>query len=427
MTLVSGCEHTEENRLLVSTAQAADHINADFYGGAPYPWPAQHLSRMADSDFERAMLCQGLGDWQHRLVPQRPRIWIAGCGTNQAVITALAFPDAQIIGSDISRPSLECARRAIADLSLHNVELREESLNEVEYVEQFDYVLCTGVVHHNADPASTLQRVARALKPRGVLELMVYNRYHRIAITAIQKAVRLLAGEPVDPGGDTEFQIVRELLAGFDHGRDVMKLLESHRHARREAVADTLLQPIEHNYVIASLHGLAQQCGLELVQPCPNQFDRALGTLRWNIRFADPQLRQRYWALTDVERWQIANLLQAERSPHLWFYLMPARAKGARGERQLCETFLETCFVPAATQRQRYALRDGHYRLDAGASRHPAATAGRLSAIVADADGTTPMRELLRRHSIGLDLDDVNDCRVQLTTPQFPFLRAVAK
>src|SRR6185503_12679728 len=128
------------------------------------------------------------------VVPRSPKIWIAGCGTNQAVITALRFPAATIVASDLSVTSLQTSAGTAKQLGIANVEFRNESINKASYREEFDYVICTGVIHHNAEPKTSLDRLVEALKPAGVLELMVYNRYHRITTTAFQKAIRILGG-----------------------------------------------------------------------------------------------------------------------------------------------------------------------------------------------------------------------------------------
>src|SRR5689334_7124119 len=97
----------EQNVSLAESGADVDGINAQFYGKYPFPPRAFRLERPLDPDFQRIMLCQDLGDWQHRTLPPRPAIWVAGCGTNQAVITALTFPRATVIGSDVSATSLD--------------------------------------------------------------------------------------------------------------------------------------------------------------------------------------------------------------------------------------------------------------------------------------------------------------------------------
>jgi 2-polyprenyl-3-methyl-5-hydroxy-6-metoxy-1,4-benzoquinol methylase len=70
-----------------------------------------------------------------------------------------------------------------------NLALEESSLNDVDHVEEFDYIICTGVVHHNARPGDTLSRIAKALKADGVLELMVESRRRQHVETAHPPAI----------------------------------------------------------------------------------------------------------------------------------------------------------------------------------------------------------------------------------------------
>jgi len=66
----------EQNLLLLSSSEQVDRLNADFYGRFSYPWRTHNLDRILDPEFERIMPCQSLGDEQHRIVPERPSIWV---------------------------------------------------------------------------------------------------------------------------------------------------------------------------------------------------------------------------------------------------------------------------------------------------------------------------------------------------------------
>lgn len=184
-----------QNLALATTDEEVDALNAGFYGTIRYPWPPFYFERLASPRFWAGMLDQDLGRADRPVLPPGGgRVWVAGCGTNQAVITALMFPDARVVGSDVSAGSLEMARRHARELGVDNLELREESIARAAWAGEFDYVVCTGVIHHTADPGHALARLAAALRPAGVLQLMVYNRFHRTPCTALQKAVRTLLG-----------------------------------------------------------------------------------------------------------------------------------------------------------------------------------------------------------------------------------------
>lgn len=416
----------EQNLVIATSSEQVDQVNAEFYGTFPYPSRPVRLERIIDEDFSRKLLCQAIGDWQCTSIPARPDILVAGCGTNQAVITALNFPGSKVVGSDISGPSIALCSRTALELSLNNLELRQESLNHIQYREAFDYILCTGVIHHNASPEIPLRNLMRALRPHGVLELMVYNRFHRIFTSAFQKAVRIMATEPgASSQLSTEMSIAAALVNDFPVNCLMQLVLNSHKHSSREKFADALLQPVEYNYTVQTLNELAQSCGLELLTPTMNIFDRAKGTWSWNLRFNSPEIGQRYYALDDVDRWQVTNLLLCERSPMLWFYLRRADSGISRvSERESCDRFLETCFVQARTLRQGYSLgQDGKYEPSGKPYQYPSAPSDDIAQkLLNDATGTVPMGELFKRHGVSCSFPGINEMRLQLTTPIYPYL-----
>src|SRR5262245_7328453 len=146
----------EENLGLATSTASVDAINANFYGRFQFPYPPVAFDKPINPGFETLMLNQSLGSWDHSRIPANSRIWIAGCGTNQPVFTGLRFPNAEILATDLSAQSLETASRNARSLGVSNVEFKQESINQASYAERFDYVICTGVIHHNADPAGPL-------------------------------------------------------------------------------------------------------------------------------------------------------------------------------------------------------------------------------------------------------------------------------
>ena len=145
----NGVEHNsdEENRVLTESQDSVDGLLAKFYRRFPWPWQPIKFDYLEDTDFGINMLNQDIGDFTHRTVPRNAKIWVAGCGTNQALHTALKFPDAFVVGSDLSSKSLELCAKNAKELGVTNLEVREESLNHVPYNQEFDYVISTGVIH----------------------------------------------------------------------------------------------------------------------------------------------------------------------------------------------------------------------------------------------------------------------------------------
>ena len=374
------------------------------------------------------MLNQNIGDWQQRTLPKHPRIWVAGCGTNQAIFTALRFPEGKIIASDLSQTALKTSATIAQELHISNVELREESINQVSYKEEFDHIICTGVIHHNADPAASLLKLTAALKPGGVLELMVYNEYHRITIQAFQKAIGLLCkkDEREERQFEQELAIAKALVANVSTEDTLYDTLQEYLDCPEPMLADTLLQPVEHYYTVETLEALADTCGLYLQSPCINSFDKASGIISWNMEFEDTGLQTTYDLLSDSRRWQITNYLQLNRSPMLWFYLQK-KGQDKKTEQQICEEFLHTKFVKSNTyQRNHILTAQGTYELASKDIPYPAIPQERsIRRIYELLNSGETMKENFKRLGVKTTFSIVNQFRLKLTTSLFPYLQAV--
>ena len=419
----------DQNLILAAEGQdCVDCANQEFYSKFPYPWPPMAFPRLEDPGFEAVMLNQSIGDFTQRTVPMDANVWVAGCGTNQAVYTALRFPKGSVIGSDLSSSSLEMSGRNADKLGIRNLTLRQESLNHVTYDGVFDYILCTGVIHHNAEPARVLANIARALRPHGVLELMVYNRFHRTFMSSFQKAVTIIRSY----GGHTrdyarELDIAKSLaaaepIASSAHMHEFIKFNDAH-------LADSLIQPVEYSYTVESLNDMAGECGLELMLPCVNQFDVREKRV-WTMHFGTKELEEIVTAMPDVARWQVSNLLLLEKSPMLWFFLRHRTDRGdGRYEMRANEEFLARTFVPASTKLRNYfrGASDLEYKASSALISYPSEPKLDLvRKVVSHASGQLTMREILGK--LGVDTASrkaITDIRTQTTTTLCPYLRAM--
>jgi SAM-dependent methyltransferase len=416
---------TDENNLyLAKSTDSVDEINEKFYGRFQYPQAPTSFYAPTDPHFETIMLNQSVGSWDHSALPKKPKIWIAGCGTNQGIFTALRFPDATIVASDLSEPSLARSTKVARQLEVSHIEFRHESINNVPYRDEFDYVICTGVIHHNAEPQIPLSKLAGALKPTGILELMVYNRYHRIMTTAFQKAIRtLLTGADFD----RELQMARKVIGAFKVDNLMTMAFKSETEKSEAEFADALLQPVEHSYTVESFESLCAGCGLELIAPRINQFDKATGTFLWNLEFDDPEVSALYDSLSDATRWKISNHLMMEKSPMLWFYLQRRDSgRPRKSEKEMCQEFLEHRFVRSYTEQKHYfRTSDGGYTLSSRRIKYPGSHPDTLCNKIITKTASQPnltIRSIFEREGIKCDFSTVNSLRLCLTTNEFPFL-----
>jgi SAM-dependent methyltransferase len=233
----------------------ADAIEA-FYDRHPYPPPVTELPA-AGAGAARAA---HHAIWSARPLDSVGSVLVAGCGTSQAVRHARRRPHARVVGIDVSAESLAHARALAARHRVANLELRRMSIEAVGALgERFDHVLCTGVLHHLADPALGLGRLREVLAPGGAVTLMVYARYGRVGVYLLQDYCRRLgvgtsAGELADL-----VATLRELPLGHPLSR---LLRESRDFADDDALADALCNPRDRAYSVPELLDLIAGAGL---------------------------------------------------------------------------------------------------------------------------------------------------------------------
>lgn len=242
------------------TASSGDPIEV-FYDRHPYPPPLpdlDHVSAQAADPMDRRVRHHLI--WPDHPMPDSSRVLVAGCGTTQAVRHALLNPAAEVVGIDVSETSIEHSRRLAQlhrtdNLTLHRLPL--ERVDELGGV--FDHVVCTGVLHHLADPLGGLRALSGSLATGGAITLMVYAPYGRTGVYLIQDYCRRLGvtTEPADVAAlvDTLREIPSE--------HPISRLLRNSRDLLDDdALADALLNPRDRAYSVPELLELLGDAGL---------------------------------------------------------------------------------------------------------------------------------------------------------------------
>jgi 2-polyprenyl-3-methyl-5-hydroxy-6-metoxy-1,4-benzoquinol methylase len=234
----------------------------DFYDRYPYPRPVDNLEnyRRLWQDQQRRRADYHLF-WPARPFREDQSILIAGCGTSQAAKHALRWPAAQVTGIDVSATSVKCTENLKQKYSLDNLHVYELPLERVhELGMSFDQIVCTGVLHHLADPDAGLRALREALKPDGAMHLMVYAPYGRAGIYMLQEFCKRVGIPPTDAG-------IRDLIAALSSlppGHPLENLLRVAPDFRHEAaLADALLHPQDRAYSVPQLFDFLEQGGLK--------------------------------------------------------------------------------------------------------------------------------------------------------------------
>src|SRR5690606_30812826 len=187
---------------------------------------------------------------------------------SQAAKYALRWPNARVTGIDVSGPSIERTAELRRKYRLDNLELAELAIEDaVDLGREFDHVVCTGVLHHLADPGAGLAALREVLAPRGALQLMVYAPYGRAGIYLLQDYCRRLGVG----ASSAEIQDLAAVLHALPDGHPLAPLLRGTPDFASEAgIADALLHPLDRPYSVPDLfrllHGNGMQFGRWLRQ-----------------------------------------------------------------------------------------------------------------------------------------------------------------
>lgn len=227
-----------------------------------YPQPIQDLDAMPEgiwhwfdpSRFHRSL-------WPDRDYRPDLDILIAGCGTNQAAVFAHRNPHANVVGVDISRPSLDHQRYLKDKHGLWNLELHQLPIEDLATLgRDFDLIVSTGVLHHMADPRVGMKALGDCLRPDGAIGLTLYAKYGRVGVEMLQSVFR-------DMGMDQDeesVRLVKDALALLPQDHPIRSYLrmEGAELQYDGAVVDTFLHGRDRSYDVDACIDLVTAAGL---------------------------------------------------------------------------------------------------------------------------------------------------------------------
>jgi SAM-dependent methyltransferase len=232
-----------------------------FYERMPYPAPLTNLdSYLASFKSVERRRIRSLLMFPAGAPSGRQSILVAGCGTSQAAKVALREPDADVVAIDISDASLRHLDTLRQKYGLDNLELRQLSLLDARTLDRpFDQVICTGVLHHLADPDAGLMSLRSILKPGGAMQIMVYARYGRTGIYMMQEYCRRLGIAP----SDRELADLADAIRYLPDNHPMSWMLHRFRDFTQPgALADALLHPQDRAYTVPEIGAWLGRCGM---------------------------------------------------------------------------------------------------------------------------------------------------------------------
>jgi SAM-dependent methyltransferase len=232
-----------------------------FYEQHPYPPPLDDLDAYRRTWDDARRRADAHLFWPGEAYRDDRTILVAGCGTSQAAHYAVRWPNARVVGIDVSETSVAFTRElqrvhALDNLTVHRLAVeRAEELGET-----FDHVVCTGVLHHLSDPDAGLRALASVLAPAGALHAMVYAPYGRAGVYMLQDYCRRVGVGWSEP----EIHDLAATLRALPQDHPIVTLLRtSPDFASVASLADALLHPCDRAYSIPQLLAFVAGAGLD--------------------------------------------------------------------------------------------------------------------------------------------------------------------
>jgi len=198
-----------------------------------------------------------------RTFPQRVSALTAGCGTGrQSIEVAAQIVDLDLLAIDLSRTSLAYAMRKAQEARITNIRFGQADILRLgELGRRFDFIDCTGVLHHLQEPAAGLQVLAGLLAEGGVMRLAFYSEAARKAVVA---ARTLIARRGIAADAEGIRRCREEIIALPDDAPEKPVARFADFFSTSEC-RDLLFHVQEHRYTLPQLADMLASSGLRFL------------------------------------------------------------------------------------------------------------------------------------------------------------------
>lgn len=256
-----------------------------------------------------------------RLNFARPfRALVAGGGTGDAcIMIAQQLVDrrcpGEVVYLDLSTASRQiCEARAKAR-GLRNIQFLTGSLLDLPTmpIGQFDYIDCTGVLHHLPTPAAGMRALASVLHPDGGMGVMLYGEYGRSGVYPLQEMLRTLA--PLSMALEDRLAMAKRLIRFLPTTNLFRRnpYLNDHVTGGDAGLYDLLLHSCDRAFTVPEIGAMAADCGLRVVAFLePVRYEPA-------TYMSDPIIARQASSLPLIERAAFAERLAGNLRTHIFY------------------------------------------------------------------------------------------------------------
>lgn len=296
----------------------------DHYLDYPYP------HRNPEEEKTRLLRIYGdyLGEINHWLFEGKKdftknfRVLIAGGGTGDSTVylaEQLKDTNAEVVYLDFSANSMKIAQERAKNRGLTNITWINDSIFNIPDLKlgKFDYIQCSGVLHHLENPDAGFKILSDSLKPDGGVNIMVYAQYGRTGVYQIQEAMRMVnegvtsRQEEVKNGWE-----VMNNLPNTNWYQRGQELLQDHKKFGDVGMYDMFLHKQDRAYTVPQIYDFVEKAGLNFVE-----FHDAKSRFMLDIaRYVkEPELLKRLQKMDKMKQQAICEILCGSIIKHTFY------------------------------------------------------------------------------------------------------------
>jgi len=165
-----------------------------------------------------------------------------------AVQIAQIYPNARLLGVDVSLTSLAYARRKTRELGLRNIEYAQADILELGAIDRtFDRIESVGVLHHLAEPTAGWRVLVSLLRPGGRMRIGLYS---NLARRIVLEARTHIAARGYDATAGDIRRCRQDIIREAEHWKS---LIGSNDFYSMSGCRDLLFNVMEHRFTIPEI------------------------------------------------------------------------------------------------------------------------------------------------------------------------------
>jgi len=199
------------------------------------------------------------------------RILVAGGGTGDSTIflaEQLYGTDSEVVHLDICKASIDIAKKRSEVRGLNNITWIHDSILSIADIDigEFDYINCSGVLHHLESPEKGLLALKSVLKENGAMHIMLYGKYGRSAVYQMQDLMKM-----VNIGEDEIDQKVvncKKILGNLPNSNwlhQSPQILHEIQTFGDSGIYDLFLHSQDRAYTVSEVYDYIESCDLSML------------------------------------------------------------------------------------------------------------------------------------------------------------------